>query len=511
MTDGLTQRVYSAPCPGCGAPVEFRSAQSAFAVCGYCKSTVARQGEVLTRIGKMAELFEDYSPLQLMASGRWHDPKDGKLHSFTVIGRIQYRSSNGSWSDWQLALDDGTPASLSEDNGSFVFSRNLPTTRELPRASYFRVGATSAIDGRSFTVASCDSTVVVAAQGELPKLPVLGQPFDLVELRSEQGEVLSIDYGSLPPAISLGRAVELEALQMTGLREQSAKAEQGQQFNCPHCGAPLTPLLASTKSMTCTSCRSIIDLSAGVGGQLRHAVQDEPMQLLIPLGSGGVLQGVPWQVVGFQHRMGREAGDDEQFGWSEYLLYHQKRGFSFLVDSTEGWSLVRPTTGSPQMERDGQSASYLGARYQLKSAYAAETIYVQGEFYWPVERGQRSNNRDFANGRNLLSLEQSKNEQVWSAGSVVDSTVVAKAFKLDAQAGLFRRSDVSPLALLGGDRQKAWMYVFFAFIVVAVILDNCSNNNCDPATEDCRANASGGAVRSAGGAFGGFSGGGGHK
>ena len=50
------QRAYRAPCPGCGAPVEFRSAQSTHAVCGYCQSTVVRSGEVLTRIGKMAEL-----------------------------------------------------------------------------------------------------------------------------------------------------------------------------------------------------------------------------------------------------------------------------------------------------------------------------------------------------------------------------------------------------------------------------------------------------------------------
>ena len=51
-----TQRYYRAPCPGCGAPVEFKSAQSTHAVCGYCQSTVVRSGEVLTRLGKMAEL-----------------------------------------------------------------------------------------------------------------------------------------------------------------------------------------------------------------------------------------------------------------------------------------------------------------------------------------------------------------------------------------------------------------------------------------------------------------------
>ena len=66
--DSSQQRYYRAPCPGCGAPVEFRSAQSTHAVCPYCQSTVVRQGDTLARTGKMAELFDDFSPLQLFAS-----------------------------------------------------------------------------------------------------------------------------------------------------------------------------------------------------------------------------------------------------------------------------------------------------------------------------------------------------------------------------------------------------------------------------------------------------------
>jgi hypothetical protein len=147
-----------------------------------------------------------------------------------------------------------------------------------------------------------------------------------------------------------------------------------------------------------------------VGGELRSAEQDEPVQPIIPLGAKGQLQGVHWQVVGFQHRMGVEPGDDEHFGWSEYLLYNQKRGFAFLVDSEEGWSMVRPTTGAPQLAASGRSATYLGTTYQLKYHYDAETTYVLGEFYWQVERGQKTSNRDFASSKGLLSMEQSRNE-----------------------------------------------------------------------------------------------------
>jgi ribosomal protein S27AE len=65
------QRRWRAACPNCGAPVEFASAASHSAVCGFCRSTLLRDGDTLSRIGQSAEIFEDYSPLQLGATGRW--------------------------------------------------------------------------------------------------------------------------------------------------------------------------------------------------------------------------------------------------------------------------------------------------------------------------------------------------------------------------------------------------------------------------------------------------------
>ena len=94
MASNQEQRSYSAPCPGCGAPVNFASAQASIAVCPYCRSTVAREGEVLKRIGTMAEVFEDYSPLQLGATGMAPAGPDGRRHAFTLIGRLQMRSGS---------------------------------------------------------------------------------------------------------------------------------------------------------------------------------------------------------------------------------------------------------------------------------------------------------------------------------------------------------------------------------------------------------------------------------
>jgi hypothetical protein len=211
--------------------VEFASAQSTHAVCSFCRSTVVRQGETLARIGKMAELFDDHSPLQLFASGRWNN------QSFTVVGRLQYRYQGGTWNEWLVRLGDDTLATLGEDNGAYVMTRPLRSQREVPEAARFRVGAATAINGKPYTVASSEQVTLIGAQGELPKLPPLGRPFAMVELRSPEGEVLSIDYGSTPPELSSGRAVLLEELKLTGLRQESAKEEKARQFACPNCGA----------------------------------------------------------------------------------------------------------------------------------------------------------------------------------------------------------------------------------------------------------------------------------
>ncbi len=92
-TEQSPQRGYKAACPNCGAPVEFRSAASAFAVCSFCRSSIVRDGEALRRIGQSAELFDDHSPLQLGAAGRHQGA------AFVLVGRLQYRYAEGTWNE----------------------------------------------------------------------------------------------------------------------------------------------------------------------------------------------------------------------------------------------------------------------------------------------------------------------------------------------------------------------------------------------------------------------------
>lgn len=512
MSTPSPQRAYRAACPGCGAPVSFRSAQSTHAVCGYCQSTVVRQGEVLSRVGKMAELFDDHSPLQLGASGKVATAKGAASATvgFVLVGRLQYQSSQGVWTEWEVLQDDGQLAYLSEDNGAYVYARPRELSRALPEASHFRVGATTAFEGQRYTVTTNGEAILRAAEGELSRLPELGKPFVVVELRSQDGDaVLTLDFSpsakGQPAAASLGQPVQLEQLSMVGLKAESAKDEKGRQFDCPACGAPVQVDLGTTKRLTCASCHSLIDLSQGVGAELVAARQTEPVEPLLKLGSTALLQGKPWQVVGFQHRMGQEPSDpDEHFGWNEYLLYNAQRGFQFLVDAEDGWSLVKPTTGVPKLNAARTSATYLGTHYSLQYAYKAETTYVAGEFYWPVERGQRTFNRDFASGNSLLSQEESPKEVNWSSGNRMHAEVVAGAFGLKDQVSMFTRQDAKPASQLG---MAGKIGILLAVLLLLVILDWLSRNDCDPNTQNCYTSGS----RSSGGSWGGFSSGGSHK
>lgn len=497
MADPGTQRSYRAPCPGCGAPVAFQSAQSTHAVCAYCHSMVVRQGDVLQRVGRVAELFDDHSPLQIGAAGRVEG--GGQRVAFTLIGRVQYAGDAGRWTEWTALLADGSTATLSEDNGAYVVTWPTAVQQAIPGAGHFAVGEEAVLDGQTYSVAANLRVQVLSAEGELPNRPPLDRPFQVVELRNADGDVLAIDYSSSPPEVQRGRAVELDQLAMTGLKTESAREESGaRQFSCPNCGSPVSVKLDSTQGITCPSCRHVIDLSSGMGGELRHAAQSQRIKPVIALGSLGQLQGERWQVVGFQRRTGGDA--DDPFSWDEYLLYHAQRGFQFLVDASDGWSLVRPSTGAPSLKRGANTARYLGKTYRRTETYSARTDYVEGEFYWPVQVDDRTRNADFAaeDGRSVLSREETGNEVTWSHGEKLGANQVAEAFGLGNKLARSGRADAAPWT---PDTMRA-MVILIVVVVLVMILLSMMNS--------CSQGSSGGG-RSSGGSFGGYSSGGSHK
>lgn len=520
-TEPSPQRVYRAACPNCGAEVEFRSAASAFAVCSFCRSTIVRDGDALRKIGESAELFDDHSPLQLGASGRMQGA------AFTLVGRLQYRYAEGTWNEWHALFDNGRSGWLSEDNGRYVLAFDQPLQAAAPDPTSLRPGQQQIVNGQPWSVASVSAAKLIAAQGELPVKPNTERGFVVSDLRSTRDEVGTLDYGNpAAPKWSVGRSVAISELAMTGLAEPAEKTLKARSIECPNCGTSLEVKLATTQSIVCHQCHSVVDVSQGVGGDLAHYVQENGSEPQIPLGSVGTLAlgkaPLAWQVVGYVERCELPDGsDDEQTFWREYLLYHRSEGFAFLVDAEDGWSWTAPITGVPQLR--GDSAVYQGATYRKLYTYTGQVTYVLGEFYWQLTREQRTLNTDYQSGSKRLNREQTGDEIVWSAGDAMNAADILKAFRLgdDRRAALQR--DALPSSGSGGLLAK----IFFVMFVIAVLLmlfrcGSSSSSNCDGLRTtygensqeyvSClNSNRSGSGFRTGGGSFGGFSSGGGHK
>ncbi len=541
-TDPSPQRVYRAACPNCGAPVEFASAASAFAVCSFCKSTLVREGDALRRTGESAELFDDHSPLQLGASGTYQGA------AFTLVGRLQYRYADGTWNEWHALFSTGPEHQksgwLSEDNGRYVIAFDAPLQAAPPAPEGLSPGAKVIVNGEGWSVGSVTQTRLIAAQGELPNKPELTRAFAIVDLRSARGEVGTLDYTQpAQPRWSVGRSVAISELAMSGLSDAAHAAEKtlkARSIECPSCGTSLQVKLATTQSIVCHQCHAVIDLTApqaqGVGGDLQHYAQANGTPPQIPLGTVGTLalggaKPLPWQVVGYAERCEvAQSDEDEQSFWREYLLYHRTEGFAFIVDSQDGWSWTAPITGVP--EGFGESVKYQGALYRKLYDYTGKATYVLGEFYWRLQRDQLTFNTDYQ-GTGVASAKRLNRERtgsedsqevIWSAGETLTADAVLKAFRLTPEQGAALQRDALPTSLNSASLlAKIFFWVFV--VVVVLMLFKCSSSgssDCEDtrstfgeASQEYRncldSNRSGGGSRTGGGSFGGFSTGGGHK
>jgi hypothetical protein len=332
--------------------------------------------------------------------------------------------------------------------------------------------------------------------------------------------------------------VAISELAMTGLVEGSEKTLGARGVPCPSCGAALEVKLSTTQSIVCPQCHAVVDVSQGVGAELAHYAQDNGSEPQIPLGRVGTLaltrgQALPWQVVGYVERCEVDDGGDDGSGeaqsfWREYLLYHRTEGFAFLVDAEDGWSWTAPITGVPQVS--GTSVVHEGVRYRKLYDYTGQVTYVLGEFYWRLQRRERTLNTDYAGtgsaSKKRLNREQTAvgdtREVVWSAGETLSADEVMQAFRLSVEQRAALQRDVLPTSLAGSTLRK--LVIVAVVLLVMLMLFRCSrDNDCEALRasygqasneyQNCLANQRGGSgsSRTSGGSFGGFSSGGGHK
>jgi hypothetical protein len=201
----------SARCPNCGAPIAFAWSSSVQTVCEYCRSVVVRTDVDLKAVGTVADLPVDGSPIQLATEGRYGDKP------FVVAGRIIYRYEQGNWNEWRIVLEGGQEGWLSDAQNALTVSFRVERS-DLPTPDQAPLGRSFGWNGAQFTVVSRTRAHYAGVEGELPFEYWDKTDVDFIDLRSTHVDFATLDYSDDTPALYIGRAVDVDDLNLRNLR-----------------------------------------------------------------------------------------------------------------------------------------------------------------------------------------------------------------------------------------------------------------------------------------------------
>ena len=477
-----------ASCPACGAPIQFNIGSSIVRICEYCNSVVARGDRKLEDLGKVADLVETGSPLQLGLHGVYRGVP------FELTGRAQLgHEAGGVWDEWYAAFQDGRWGWLAEAQGRFylTFPGSIPQQTLIEPFDLLELGepVPSLPLGAPLIVAEKGTARTLGAKGEIPYKVVPGEQYEYADLSGQHGEFATLDYSQQPPLVFIGRELHLADLGFPPdvvPPEREARRVAAAQLNCPQCGGPLE-LRAPDKSerVTCPNCSSLLDVSQGKLQFLKAL--DPRVKPFIPLGSTGEFNGTRFMLIGFMVRSVEFEG--VRYYWEEYLLYTPAVGFRWLVRSDDNWNFVETVPPATVTFSGERAVIYGGKRFKLYQDTAARVEHVYGEFYWKVMTGEVVRAADYIAPPLMLSMEatytvqapaggkansQKKPKAVrsgeinWSLGAFLKPQQVEKAFGI---SGLPRPSKIAPNQPYPHKKvYKYWGLLMLATIVMAIVV-----------------------------------------
>jgi hypothetical protein len=199
-------------CPSCGAEVAFQSSASVFSVCKFCRSTLIRKDMDIEAIGKMADLKEDGSPLQLGTLGRFKG-------DFSLIGRVRVSWEDGFWNEWFVRFDDGREGWLADAQGLYMISFPVEVPPGMPTATEIRPGLPIQVGKICYSVDDVKDVTYTFAEGELPFAAPPGFKAVSIDLCHGESDFASLSYGtSGEVGVFIGQYVEFEQFHFQNLR-----------------------------------------------------------------------------------------------------------------------------------------------------------------------------------------------------------------------------------------------------------------------------------------------------
>ena len=462
-----------ASCPACGATLTFRTGSSLVIVCEYCHSAIARGDKSLKDLGKVADLVETGSPLDVGLTGAYQGTP------FTLTGRAQLRhEAGGIWDEWYALFADGRWGWLAEAQGRFYLTFQRPLdTHSVPPFEMLQLGQpVPSLSGAAapLVVAEKGLAQALGAKGEIPYTLLPGATYYYADLSGPRGEFATLDYGDIPPNFYVGREVPFEQLGFPVFAkapEREAQRISAKQLSCPQCAGPLAVRAPDqSERVACPNCGALLDLKDWRFEYFK-ALKPGRVMPIIPIGSVGEVQGTKYTIIGF---MQRSVTFDQKYFWEEYLLYNPAAGFRWLVRSDDHWNFVQSVPVAEVVD-SGRTVKFGGKTFKLYQDTAATVEFLAGEFYWKVTFGETVKAADYIAPPLMLSREiaggsKQKNaatgEINWSLGSYVKVDEIEKAFSV---TGLPRPTTVAPnQPFLHKKIYKYWLWLFLASLVLMI-------------------------------------------
>lgn len=201
-----------ANCPNCGAPIRFRWSSAVQTVCEFCRSILVRRDVDLAKVGTVADLPADSSPIQLGAEGVFRN------RPFVVIGRILYEYEQGGWNEWHVVFSDGVSGWLSDAQAQYAVSFHIPM-QGLPPASNVAAGQQYNWNNTIYAVTCLTHARYRGVEGELPFEYWDKEEVLFADLETHDARFATLDYSDPEPLLFLGEACEFDDLRLKNLRQ----------------------------------------------------------------------------------------------------------------------------------------------------------------------------------------------------------------------------------------------------------------------------------------------------
>jgi hypothetical protein len=182
-----------------------------------------------------------------------------------------------------------------------------------------------------------------------------------------------------------------------------------------------------TREIICPSCRAHVDTTSKQGQVLEVASHMEHTRHTLELGAKATISGSEFELIGVM-----DLQDDEEAGWSEYLLYSPRAGLLWLVETDDGWFRSKVQDEWPQWDH-GDKVMLGTQKFSKLYDYDAKVVYAAGAFNWRVSVGDSSHLFEFESGKTRLAAELTGDELNWSVATPIPADQIRAWFGADVK------------------------------------------------------------------------------